>query len=192
MSELMIDRATRIARKEWGELRYFLEMCGDIGDFNPEDLTISNLRVGEVNEGLRFRSNIIDMDRKLVQYEYSTPEALYVLTIFASKAAEQLGLEEELASAFGKGYGFVRTGLVANHGLDPRELLFYKMFFPFGGLTNHWDLNCDFDPSMVKTKLKSIFERFISWQKNPLLYEEDFERFQSLWETWKEWQEINE
>ena len=192
MGELMIDGVTRIARREWGDLRYFLEICGDIGDFNTEDLTISDLHVREVNEGLRFRSNTTDLDKKLFQHEYSTPEALYVLTILASKAAERLGLEEELASGFGKGYGFVRTGLVVAHGLDPRQILFHKMFFPFGGLTNHWDINCDFDPSMVKAKLKSVFERFRSWQNNPLLYREDIERFQSLWESWKEWQEINE
>lgn len=192
MSESMSYRATQIARREWRDLRYFLELCGDIGDFNPEDLTISNLRVGELNDGLRLRSIIIDMDKKRFQYEYSTPEALYVFTILASRAAERLGLEEELACAFGKGYGFVRTGVVAYHGLDPRQLLFYKMFFPFGGLTNHWGINCDFDRSMVQTKLKTIFERFRSWQNNPLLYGEDFERFQSLWENWKEWQEINE
>jgi len=66
------------------------------------------------------------------------------------------------------------------------------MLFPFGGLTYHWDFNCDFDPSLVKTKLKILFKRFRSWQNDPLLYREDFERFQSIRETWKEWEEINE
>lgn len=187
----MIDKATQIAGKEWGNLRSSLEMCGDIGDFNPHDLAISNLRVGGVDEGLRLRSNIIDMDKKLLENEYSTPEALYVLTTLASVAAEQLGLEEELASAFGMGYGFVRTGLVAYHGLGARQMLFHKMFFPFGGLTSHGDINCDLDPSLVKTKLKIVFERFRSWQNSPMLYREDVERFRSMNETWKEWEEVN-
>jgi hypothetical protein len=190
MSE-MIDGATQIARKEWANLRCSLEMCGDIGVFNPDELAISNLRVGQEYERLRLRSNIIDMDKKLLQYEYFTPEALYVLTTLASMAAEKLGLREELASAFGMGYGFVRTGLVAYHGLELRQILFHKMFFPFGGLTSHGDINCDLAPSLVKTKLKIVFERFRSWQNNPLLYTEDVERFQSIDETWKEWEEVN-
>jgi hypothetical protein len=188
----MINKPLEIARREWENLRCSFEMCGDIGDFNPDELTISNLRVGQEYEGLRLRSNIIDMDKKLFQYEYSTPEALYVLTILASKAAEQLGLNEELASAFGMGYGFVRTGLVAYHGLEPRQILFYKMFFPFGELTSHGDINCDLDPSLVKKKLKIVFERFRSWQNNSQLYTQDFAQFQSIGETWKEWEEINE
>ncbi|MGH7791233.1 MAG: hypothetical protein ACREOB_02855, partial [Thermodesulfobacteriota bacterium] len=53
------------------------------------------------------------------------------------------------------------------------------------------DINCDLDPSLVKTKLKIVFERFRSWQKNPMLYREDVERFRSMDETWKEWEEVN-
>jgi len=94
MREIMLDRANQIAIKEWGDLRCSLEMCGDIGDFNPDELTISNLHIGEANEGLRLRSNIIDMDKKLFQYEYSTPEALYVLTYLLQKLRNNLGLRK--------------------------------------------------------------------------------------------------
>jgi hypothetical protein len=61
------------------------------------------------------------------------------------------------------------------------------MFYPSGV-----GFNWDFDPSLVKTKLKIIFERFRSWQDNPQLYTQDLVQFQSIGETWKEWEEINE
>jgi len=188
----MIDRTTQIARKEWEDLRCSFEMCGDIGDFKSEDPTISKLRVGQEHEGLRLRLNVIEMDKKLSQYGYATPEALNVFTMLASRAAENLGLNEELASAFGMGYGFVRTGLVTYHSLEPRQILFHKMFFPFWGRAFHLDSNCDFDLYLIKMKFKFVFERFRSWQNNPLLYAQDFEQFQSIGETWKEWEEINE
>ncbi len=159
-------------------------MCGDIGDFNPENPGISRWLARQEYEG--FISNIIEMDKKLSQYGYSTPEALNVFTILASMAAEKLGLKEELAFAFGMGYGFVRTGLVANHKLEPGQILFCKMFYPLGV-----NFNWDFDPSLVKIKLKIVFERFRSWQNNPRLYAQDFVQFQSIGETWKEWNEVN-
>lgn len=181
----IINKPLEIATREWGNLRCSFEMCGDIGDFNLEDLRISRWFVGQEYEG--FISNIIDMDKKLSQYGYSTPEALNVFTVLASMGAEKLGLKEELASDFGMGYGFVRTGLPAYTQLEPRQILFYKLFYPSGVFFNWY-----FDPSLIKKKLKIVFERFRSWQNNPQLYTQDFAQFQSIAEAWKEWEEINE
>ena len=166
----MIDKAIQVIKREWENLRCYLAMCGDIGDFNPEDFGISRWRVEQKYE--RFISNIIEMDKKLSQYGYSSPEAFTIFTVLASMAAEKLGLKEELASDFGMGYSFVRTGLPAFHRLGPRQVLFYKMFYP-SGVSFNWD----FDPSLVKTRLKIVFERFMSWQDNPQLYTQDFEQF---------------
>jgi hypothetical protein len=186
----MIDKAIQVLRREWENLRCSLEMCGDIGDFNPEDFSISRWTVEKEYTG--FISTLIEMDERLSQYGYATPEALTVFTVLASTAAEKLGLKEKLTFAFGMGYGFVRTGLVVYHRLEPRQILFYKIFYPFGAVKFHWDLNWDFDPSLVKIKLKIVYERFMSWQNSPQLYTEDFAQFQKMAEIWKEWNEVNE
>ena len=182
----MINKSLEIAGREWEHIRHSLEMCGDIGDFNPEDLRNSEWFIGQEYEG--FISNIVEMDKKLSQYGYSTPEAFNMFTELALMAAEKLGLKEELASDFGIGYGFVRTGLPVYLLLEPKQILFCRMFFPLGGV---WYLDWDFNPSLVKIKLKIVFERFRNWQNNPQLYTQDFEQFQSIGETWKEWEEIN-
>jgi hypothetical protein len=180
----MMTVSHEIAGREWEHVRHTLEMCGDIGDFNPKDLRNSRWLVRQEYDGLI--SNFIEMDKKLSQSGYATSEALKALTELASMAAEKLGLTQELASAFGKGYSFVRTGLVAYNKLEPRQILFCKMFYPLG-VSSNWDFN----PSLLKTKLKIIFERFRSWQNNPQLYTQDLVQFQSIGETWKEWEEIN-
>ncbi len=180
----MMTVSHEIAGREWEHVRNTLEMCGDIGDFNPKDLSNSRWLVRQEYEGLI--SNFIEMDKKLSQSGYATSEALNALTELATMAAEKLGLKQELTSAFGMGYSFVRTGLVAYDKLEPRQILFCKMFYPLG-VNFKWD----FDPSLLKTKLQIIFERFRSWQNNPHFYTQDLVQFQSIGETWKEWEEIN-
>jgi hypothetical protein len=180
----MIDKAIQIVEREWENIRCSFEMCGDIGDFNPENPETPRWLAGQDYEG--FISNMIEMDKKLSRYAYSTSEASNVFTILASMAAEKLGLDEELAYAFGKGYGFIRTGFVAYNRLEPKQILFCKMFYPMGV-----SFNRDFDPSSAEIKLKIIFDRFMDWQNNPKLYTQDFAQFQRMGETWKEWNEVN-
>ena len=182
---MMIDRAILLAKRQWENLRFYFEMCGDIGDFDFDDLKncrwFSEQECHEV-----FIANIFYMDKKLPQYEYATPEALNVFTVLASKAAEKLGLKEELALAFGMGYGFVQTGLFSYCRLEPKQILFHKMFYPLGLICSR-----DFDPSLVKKKLKIVYERFKSWQDNPQLYLQDLKQFQNIEEVWKEWENAN-
>lgn len=181
----MIEKANQIARKQWENLRDSFETCGDIGDFNPEEFTSSKGIFRQKHKW--FISSIIEMDRRFAQDRYATPEALSILTLLASRAAENLGLNEESASAFGMGYGFLRTGVMAYDRLEPKQVLFYKMFFPLGV-----DFNRDFDPSMVKEKLHIVFEIFKDWQNNPQIYLQDFAESQETGEIWEEWEEINE
>ncbi|HSE83393.1 MAG TPA: hypothetical protein VLB01_02455 [Thermodesulfobacteriota bacterium] len=181
----MIDRVNQIARKEWGNLRHCFEMCGDIGDFNLKDLRSSNEIFRQKYEW--FKSNAIEMDKKIPQFGYATPEALNVFTILASRAAEKLGFNKGLAFAFGTGYGFVRTGLLLGNRLEPAQAIFCKLFFPL-----ERGFEWDFDSSVVKTKLKAVFDGFRSWQENPQIYVQDYAESQNTEETWKEWEEVNE
>jgi hypothetical protein len=185
MGDKMIDKANQIARKEWENLRDSFEMCGDIGDFNPEDFRTPRWFFGEDYNW--FIPNVLEMDRGFAQYGYATPEALNTFTVLASRAAEKLGLNKMSASAFGMGYGFLRTGLIEHNRLESKQVLFYKMFFPLG-VSIDWNS----DPSLVKEKLHIVFERFKDWQNNPQHYTRDFAESQETGEIWEEWEEINE
>lgn len=183
----VIDKALEIVRREWENVRYSFEMCGDIGDFSIENFRTSKWFFEQGFEW--FISNVIEMDKKIPQFGYATPEALNVFTMLASRAAEKLGFNKELAFAFGIGYGFVRTGLLSGNRLEPTQAIFCKIFFPLGmGSEFEWD----FDSSVVKRKLKAVFEGFRSWQENPQIYLQDLAQFQNIGKVWKEWEEIDE
>ena len=187
-SPLSLNNTYEIVTREWEDLRASFEMCGDIGDLTFEDLNEIKWLLGEEYEWLI--SKISKMDEKLSQYGYATPEAMYVFTVLAMIAAKRLGLESEnFAFNFGMGYGFVRTGLISYHRLDPMQVLFYKMFFPLGGT---WDIYWGFDPCLVKEKLSIVFNRFMSWQNKPETFKEDFARSQNIEELWTVWGEADE
>ncbi len=161
------QRALKIAKREWGNIRSSLEMYGDIGEFDP------------INSGIVFESgdlplvrDLIEMDNRLPTYGYLTQEAAYVFSILASSAGERLGLVGRLAQTFGSGYRWVRTGWFDPIGMEKqciaKHLFFFKIFFPVGGYSN-WDFNAP----EVKTKLKAILYKFVAWQDNPRSYIQD-------------------
>ena len=130
VDEAVIIKALEIMRREWENVRYSFEMCGDIGDFNLEDFNTSKWLFNQGFEWLM--SNVIEMDKKIAQFGYATPEALSVFTVLATRAAEKLGFNKELAFGFGIGYSFVRTGLLVHNKLGPMQAIFCKLFFPLG------------------------------------------------------------
>jgi hypothetical protein len=187
VDQTVIDKVIGVIRREWEDLRHNFRMCGDIGEFNFKDFSTSGWLCDE-QQYEWFVSKVIGMNEKFSRYGNSTPEALDVVRVLAQRAAEKLGLRVELASAFAKSYACVRTGLIAHYKLGPKQILFYKMYFPFGV----WFDQYFFDPSLTGIKLKAIFEMFRSWQNNPQTYEQDFAWFKSTEKAWKEWEEVNE
>ncbi|HEX3035157.1 MAG TPA: hypothetical protein VHT73_08490 [Thermodesulfobacteriota bacterium] len=165
-----IQRAFQIATREWENIKLSLSMCGDIGEFNFIDF------VNNGSECLSFLRNTIEMENKFPAYRYLTPEAAYVFTILASKAAERLGLRGGLAQEFGNGYSWVRTGRFDLKGIDAnngreyiiKQLFFFRLFFPLGG-----DFTWDFNSQVVKVKLKVVSGKFTEWQDAPRNYVQD-------------------
>jgi hypothetical protein len=156
-----LERALQIAGREWGNIRVSLQGCGDIGEFDSKNYV--NGRTALISENSLLFRNLIEMDNKLPTYGYFTQEASYVFTILASKAAERLGLIDELAQTFGRGYSWVRTGWFDSVGIEKQHLIkqviFFKLFFPSLG-RDSWD----FSSPEVKTKLKIVSDKFIAWQ----------------------------
>ena len=159
----MIDKALEVAKREWENIRSSLSMCGDIGDFNPDDFVLD--RPTLISNHLCLITNLIEMDTKFKRHGYSTPEALDVFITLATRAAERLGLSEGLALTFGSGYGYVRTGWSGLQGVEQHQMVFSKIFFPVG-----WNFDWEFDSPLVRTKLKTVFNILMSWQNAPQSY----------------------
>ena len=70
-----ILRAVKIARREWGNIKASLEICGDIGEFHFKNHTISKPDSLLVSEGLILVRKLIEMENKFPMYGYFTPEA---------------------------------------------------------------------------------------------------------------------
>lgn len=142
---MQVQRGIEIATREWRNIRVSLEGYSDIGEFDSRK---------HVN--LRLALMLIEMDIKLPTYGYFTQEASNVFTSLASGAAEMLGLKGELAKTFGRGYSWVRTGWVDLEYMEKshlvKQIIFFKIFFPFGRDFISWDFN---SPA-VKTKLKAV------------------------------------
>jgi hypothetical protein len=182
----MIGLAKQILKREWDTLRLYFDKCGDIGEFKFEELMNSSPVSGE-EEAL--------IGKTFSMYEcfpicgYASPEAFTVVTVLASSAAEKLGLSKDIAYYFGLGFGFVRTGFISYSESEGKQLLFYRLFFPLGALANNY---LEFEPSLVKPKIKALFERFKSWDENPKSFETDYALYAKADENWKEWDEISE
>lgn len=177
-----ILRALQIAKREWGNIRVSLEMCGDIGEFDSKNYV--NINPNLLSEGSLLVRNLIEMDNKLSTHGYFTLEAAYVFTTLASRAGERLGLIGRLAQTFGRGYSWVRTGCLDPKGTEKqhviKQLFFMKIFFPLGGYFS-WDFNSP----VVRTKLRVVLHKFVAWQDNPKSYIENVRRYrdqlESLW-----------
>ncbi len=174
-----ILRAFEIAKREWENIRISLEYCGDIGDFDSENPLNSSL--SEV-EGLQLTRNLIEMDNKLRKQWYFTLEAAYVFSTLAPIAGERLGLVGRLAEIFGRGYSWVRTGWFDSSYLENqhviKQMIFVNLFLSSGP-----DLRWDFNSPESKTKLKIVFNKFVTWQDKPKSYLQDVRKYRNQLEN---------
>ncbi|MGI9553359.1 MAG: hypothetical protein ACR2NC_00420 [Thermodesulfobacteriota bacterium] len=179
-----LSKALDIADREWENIRTSLELCGDIGKFSKEDFM-----VGIIDEDVIIREplnnptksvsgysptfypmyflrDLLVMDDKLSDKGYQTIEAMYVFIELATQAVSRLGLDGNFAMGFGSGYGYVRTGWIAEKGWAVEREIFYKEFFKGTKINYDWD----FFWNSVKEKFLNNFKKFENWKKDPDLY----------------------
>jgi hypothetical protein len=182
----MIELAKEILNIEWEIMRLYFDRCGEIGEFDFEELLNSEAMRGE-EEG--FIAKTVAMYENFPENGYNSPDAFYIIVIMASHAAGKLGLSREIALSFGKGYSFVRTGFISYDSIEPKQFLFHKLFYPLGSVSS---IAWDDDPSVLTQKIKKVFERFRSWDENPKSFELDYLLYTKADDTWKEWDKICE
>ena len=179
-----LNASLRIAEREWNNVRMSLELCGDIGDFCKEDFM-----VGIIEEDVIFRQplgsptksvsgysptyypmyflrNLLVMDDKMSDLGYRSIEAMYVFIELATKAVSRLGLDGNFAMGFGSGYGYVRTGWIAEKGWVVERDIFHREFFRGRKERYNWD----FFWHSIKERFLHNFKTFESWKNDPDLY----------------------
>ncbi|HXG31181.1 MAG TPA: hypothetical protein VNK81_06010 [Thermodesulfobacteriota bacterium] len=183
----VLERAIDIAKREWENVRVSLELCGDIGEFSKRDFMIGTIEEDVIIREplisptksvsgyaptfypMYFVKNLLAMEERFREHGYKTTEALYVFIEIVTKAAERLGLLGKFSTGFGVGYGRVRTGWIAEKGVPLERDTFFDMFFKGRRIDYDWD----FHWTSVRERLKRIFDRFMSWQNDPRLYQRE-------------------
>lgn len=163
-----VQKAFRIAKREWENIGSSLILCGDIGALDLKDMNGGS-------ERLSLYRDIVEMESKFPTCSYSSKEAARVFTVLASEAGERLGLKGEIAKSFSSGYSLVRTGWYDLNSSPEKyhlikQMFFLKLFFPFGGYSTGWD----FESPTAQKKLKLIFDTFALWQEDPASFIRDF------------------
>lgn len=182
-----LENAIQIAKREWENVRVSLALCGDIGEFSEKDFMIGTIEEDVIIRQplisptksvsgyaptfypMYFVKNLLAMDEKFSELGYKTTEALYVFIELATKAVERLGLVGTFCMGFGVGYGNARTGWIAEKGLPLERDIFSQMFFRGRKKDYDWD----FYWTLVRDRLKQIFDKFLSWQNDPKLYQKE-------------------
>lgn len=182
-----LEHGLDIARREWNNIKKSLELCGDIGEFKADDFMVGTIdedvimRLPKISPTksvsvyaptfypMYFLKNLKLMDEKFEKKGYRTTEALYSFIELATRASEILGLKGNMSTAFGAGYGNVRTGWIAEKGMQRERELFEKMFFEGKFRQYDWD----FHWTSVQQSLKRIFDKFSSWQVDETLHKKE-------------------
>jgi len=182
-----LEHGLDIARREWNNIRKSLELCGDIGEFKADDFMVGTIdedvimRLPKISPTksvsvyaptfypMYFLKNLKLMDEKFEKKGYRTTEGLYSFIELATRASEILGLKGNMSTAFGAGYGNVRTGWIAEKGMQRERELFEKMFFEGKFKQYDWD----FHWTSVQQSLKRIFDKFSSWQVDETLHKKE-------------------
>lgn len=182
-----LEHCLAIASREWNNIRKSLELCGDIGEFIADDFMVGTIeedviiRLPKISPTksvsvyaptfypMYFLKNLKSMEEKFEETGYRTTEALYSFIELATIASEKLGLKGIMSTAFGTGYGNVRTGWIAEKGMQVEMQLFEKMFFE--GKFKHYDW--DFHWTSVQQCLKRIFDKFSTWQSDEALHKKE-------------------
>jgi hypothetical protein len=161
----------KLAAELWGEIRNSLLLCGDIGEFSPEDFEFSDIPRITWNDKpvlpVSLLERLNDLGVEVNEVFWNVYEAL------AIGAAKRLGFEGKMAIVFADSLTCVRTGMVGGHRTEAEQCISQEMFLREAPRDSEWD------PNSIQIQKQSllIYNKIKKWQGNPILYEEEIRRF---------------
>ena len=170
----MKRRQLKLAEELWGEIRKSLSLCGDIGEFTPEDFEFSDVpRVMWDDRPvlpLLLLERLEDLGAEINEVFWNVYEAL------AIGAARRLGFEGKMAIVFADSLTCVRTGMVGGHRTQAEQCISQEIFLREVPVESDWDP----DSAQVQRQNLLIFKKVMGWQLDPALYRQEISKF------WKE------
>lgn len=169
----------------WGMLHRALGDVGDIGDFSLGDFNVAFLppRHWHKRPPLSYNDALI-LQRYIEQKApssriQSSSALLHLITFLAVNASYRLGLEGQMAIAFGDALGYLVTGVSGGHGSeferDAALAAYGAGQRPVAGQIAA--LSIDSDWTAAQEGLQRVHELFAAWQADPNEYQAARERW---------------
>jgi hypothetical protein len=167
----MNKKELKLAAKLWGEIRNSLFLCGDIGEFSPDDFEYTDIPRVTWNERpvlpLSLLERLRDLDVAVNEVFWNVYEAL------AIGAARRLGFEGKMAIVFADSLTCVRTHMVGGHRTQAEQCISQEIFLREVPLESDWDPNS----VQVQRQHLLIFKKIKEWQLDPALYRQEISKF---------------
>ena len=157
----------------WQKLSLGLGEIDEIGDFSPADFTLALFppRHWQERPPLAYADALAALRQRAGQ-EVREPEALPRLLAFLAVAASyRLGLNGNLALAFGDAVAYLIAGTPAGLGTDFERGMAHRTFWGEGHAHQH--LGSPFNDQtwlQAQSGLRQIYDQFRAWQEDPEAY----------------------
>jgi hypothetical protein len=165
------SKEIELAERLWNELRESLSLCGEIGEFCPDDFILEDIpRLtlhGKPVLPLPVLRRLLELDVQINEVFWNVYEAL------AIAAAKKLGFHNELAVAFADALSCLRTGMAGGHHTQAEQCISQDIFLkaiPY---------RADWNPGSIalQKQLKLVFEKFKEWERDPEGYRREIQQF---------------
>ncbi len=170
----MKKKELKLAADLWDEIRTSLILCGDIGEFSPEDFEFSDIPRVMRNDRpvlpLLLLERLGDLGIEINEVFWNVYEAL------AISAARRLGFEGKMAIVFADSLTCVRTGMVGGHRTEAEQCISQEIFLREVPVESVWDP----DSAKVQGQNLLIYKKIMGWQLDPAGYQQEISNF------WKE------
>lgn len=160
-----------LAERLWNEIRESLSLCGEIGDFCPDDFVLEDI------PRLTFQGKPVlplTVLRRLLELEVQINEVFWnVYEALSISAAQKLGFRDELAIAFADALSCLRTGMAGGHHTQAEQCIAQDIFLKAIPYRTEWNSGS----IALQKQLKLVFEKFKEWEADPAGYRQEIQRF---------------
>lgn len=167
----MIKEELKLAERLWEEIRSSLSKCGDVGDFNAQELELSDIPRVIWNDRpvlpLSLLHRLGELKVEINEVFWNVYEALVIL------AAKRLGFKTRMAIVFADALTCIRTHMVGGHKTEAEQCIAQEIFLSKIPFEAEWDP----DSPNVKEQILIIYNKFNEWQVDPILYKKEIEGF---------------
>jgi hypothetical protein len=157
----------------WQKLRLGLGEIDDLGDFSPADFTLALFppRHWQERPPLAYADALAVLRQRTGRDGQSSESMVRLLAFLAVAAAYRLGLNGDLALAFGDAVAYLITGTSAGLGADFERGMAHRIFL--GDMRGQQPLGSPFNDQVwqrTRPGFRRVYEQFRTWQEHAEVY----------------------